>query len=127
MNAEPFKKAVLLVDDDPKNLKLLAVKLTQEGYRVITAQSGKEALEAISLEKPGLVLLDIMMPEMDGIETLKRIKALDSNIPVAMVTAVWDEEEAKKALQAGAYEYITKPIDTEYLKLAVLAKLFPDE
>jgi len=127
MNAEWSKKAVLVVDDDPKSLKLLAVKLTQEGYRVITAQSGKEALEAIKLEKPGLVLLDIMMPEMDGIEALKRIKAFDPDIPVAMVTAVWDKEEAKKALKAGAYEYITKPIDTEYLKLAVLAKLFPDE
>jgi len=127
MNAEWSKKAVLVVDDDPNSLKLLAIKLTQEGYRVITAQSGKEALEAIKLEKPGLVLLDIMMPEMDGIETLKRIKALGPDIPVAMVTAVWDEQEAKKALKAGAYEYITKPIDTEYLKLAVLAKLFPDE
>jgi len=127
MNSEPSKKAVLLVDDDPKSLKLLAVKLTQEGYRVITAQSGKEALEAIKLEKPGLVLLDIMMPEMDGIEVLKRIKTFSPDIPVAMVTAVWDEQEAKKALKAGAYEYITKPIDTEYLKLAVLAKLFPDE
>lgn len=127
MNSEPSKKAVLLVDDDPKSLKLLAVKLTQEGYRVITAQSGKEALEAIKLENPGLVLLDIMMPEMDGIEVLKRIKTFSPDIPVAMVTAVWDEQEAKKALKAGAYEYITKPIDTEYLKLAVLAKLFPDE
>jgi CheY-like chemotaxis protein len=127
MNPGRPEKAVLLVDDDPKSLKLLAVKLTQEGYRVITSQSGKEALEAIKLEKPGLVLLDIMMPEMDGIETLKRIKAFGPDIPVAMVTAVWDEQEAKNALKAGAYEYITKPIDTEYLNLAVLAKLFPNE
>ena len=127
MNAERTKKAALLVDDDPKSLKLLAVKLTQEGYRTIAAESGKEALEAIELEKPGLVLLDIMMPEMDGIETLKRIKKFDPDIPVAMVTAVWDNDEAKKAFDAGAYEYITKPIDTEYLKLAVLVKLFPDE
>jgi len=67
------------------------------------------------------------MPEMDGIETLKRIKTLDPDIPVAMVTAVWDDNEAKRAYDAGAYEYITKPIDTEYLKMAVLIKLFPDE
>lgn len=127
MNKERIKKAVLVVDDDPKTLKLLAIKLTQEGYRVITAQSGKDALEAIKLEKPGLVLLDIMMPEMNGIETLKRIKALGPDIPVAMATAVWDDAEAKKAIEAGAYEYITKPIDMEYLKLAVLIKLFPDE
>ncbi len=127
MNAQRTKKAVLVVDDDPKALKLLAIKLTQEGYRVITAQSGKDALEAIKLEKPSLVLLDIMMPEMNGIETLKRIKTLDPDIPVAMATAVWDDAEAKRAFEAGAYEYITKPIDMEYLKLAVLIKLYPDE
>lgn len=127
MNEDRTGKAVLVVDDDPKNLELLAVKLSQEGYRVITAQSGKDALESIKLEKPGLVLLDIMMPEMNGIETLKGIKALEPNIPVAMVTAVWDEDEARKAIEAGAYEYITKPIDMEHLKLAVLVKLFPEE
>ena len=127
MNTEQTKKAVLVVDDDPTSLKLLAVTLIQEGYRVITAQSGKDALEQIKLEKPGLVLLDIMMPEMDGIETLKRIKAFDQDIPVAMVTAVWDENEAKRAFKAGAYEYITKPVDREYLKLAILIKLFPEE
>jgi len=127
MNKARTKKAVLVVDDDPKSLKLLAVKFSQEGYRVITAQSGKDALEAIKLEKLGLVLLDIMMPEMNGIETLKRIKTLDPGIPVAMVTAVWDNDEAKKAIEAGACEYITKPIDMEHLKSAVLIKLFPDE
>jgi two-component system sensor histidine kinase ChiS len=127
MSEDQTGKAVLVVDDDPKNLELLAVKLSQEGYRVITAQSGKDALESIKLEKPGLVLLDIMMPEMNGIETLQRIKALEPSIPVAMVTAVWDEDEARKAIEAGAYEYITKPIDMEHLKLAVLVKLFPDE
>lgn len=121
------EKAVLVVDDDPKSLKLMEVKLTQEGYRVITAQNGKDALEMIKREKPGLVLLDILMPEMDGLETLKRIKAFDQDICVAMVTALWDEEEAKKTFEAGAYEYITKPIDMEYLKLAVLVKLFPGE
>lgn len=127
MNKKRIKKAVLVVDDDPKSLKLLAVKLTQEGYRVITASSGEDALVALKLERPGLVLLDIMMPQMDGIETLKRIKSLKPDIPVAMVTAVWDNEEGKRAFEAGAYEYITKPIDMEYLKMAVLIKLFPGE
>jgi len=127
MYPERTEKAVLVVDDDPKSLKLMEVKLTHEGYRVITAKNGKDALEMIKMEKPGLVLLDILMPEMDGIETLKRIKAFDQDIYVAMVTAVWDEEEAKKTFEAGAYEYITKPIDMEYLKLAVLVKLFPGE
>ena len=123
MNKEQTKKAVLIVDDDPAGLKLLAIKLTREGYRVITAQSGKSALETIELEKPGLVLLDIVMPEMDGIETLKRIKAFDPDIPVTMVTSVWGEKESTRAFRAGAYEYITKPVDKEYLKRAVLVKL----
>jgi CheY-like chemotaxis protein len=68
-----------------------------------------------------------MMPDMDGIETLQKIKALDPEIPVAMVTAVWDNHEARQAIEAGAYEYITKPIDTDHLKLAILTKLLPDE
>lgn len=89
MNQQQKKKAVLVVDDDPKSLKLVATRLTQEGYRVITAPSGKDALTMLKLEKPGLVLLDIMMPQMDGIETLRRIKALEPDLPVAMVTAVW--------------------------------------
>jgi DNA-binding response OmpR family regulator len=127
MNRERTKKAILVVDDDPMSLKLLAVTLSKEGYRVITAESGRDALEQIELEKPGLVLLDIMMPGMNGIETLERIKAFDQNIPVAMVTALWDEGEAKRAFKTGAYEYITKPVDIKYLKLSVMAKLFDVE
>ena len=117
----------MVVDDDPKHLKLLGLKLTEEGYRVITVQSGKDALEAIKIEKPGLVLLDMLMPDMDGFETLKRIKTIDPDIPVAMVTSVWDNDEANRAIKAGAYEYITKPVNMEYLKQAILIKLFPGE
>jgi len=124
---ERSKKTVLVVDDNPKMLELLALKLTGEGYRVITAQSGADALEVIKMEKPGLVLLDIMMPDMNGFETLNRIKELESDIPVAMVTAIWDKDEAKRAFDAGAYEYITKPVDISHLKMVVLTKLFPDE
>ncbi len=127
MTEEKTKRAILVVDDVAANLELIAVNLIQEGYRIITAESGFDALDMINLEKPGLVLLDIMMPKMDGIETLKRIKAMDPNIPVAMVTSVWDEKEANKAMEAGAFEYITKPVDFDYLKLAVLIKMLPDD
>lgn len=127
MCTEKHRKAILIVDDDPVHLKLLSVRLSAEGYRLVIAQSGEQALKTIALEKPGLVLLDMMMPGMDGFEVLKRIKAIDSKIPVAMVTAVWDDAEGKRCLEAGAYEYITKPIDFEYLKMVVLIKLFPGE
>jgi len=124
---ERTKKAVLVVDDDPKSLKLLALKLTQEGYRVITAQNGGDALDVLGLEKPGLVLLDMLMPDMNGLEVLKKIKALQPDIPVAMVTSVWDEDEVEKCREAGAYEYVTKPVDMHHLKMVVLTKLFPEE
>lgn len=124
MDIEEAKKTILAVDDDPKHLELLGIKLTEAGYRLIVAQSGEEALKNIKTEKPGLVLLDILMPEMNGFETLKRIKAIDPDIPVAMVTSVWDNEEGKKCFEAGAFEYITKPIDFNHLKDVILFKLF---
>lgn len=127
MDSKKRKKMILAVDDDLTHLKLLGVKLGAENYRLVTVQSGEQALKTIAMEKPGLVLLDIMMPGMDGFEVLKRIKAIDPEIPVAMVTAVWDDEEGRRCLEAGAYEYITKPIDFERLKMAVLIKVFPGE
>lgn len=124
MAEEKTKKTILAVDDDPQNLELLAAKLSESGYRLIIAQSGREAIKTISMEKPDLVLLDIIMPEMNGFETLKRIKAIDPNILVAMVTSVWDDEEGKRCLEAGAFEYVTKPIDFNHLKDVILFKLF---
>lgn len=127
MEEKKGKKAILIVDDDANHLELMGLRLNEAGYRVITAQSGKQALDTIGIEKPGLVLLDILMPDMNGFEVLKKIKSVAPDLPVAMVTSVWDKNEAKRAFEAGAYEYITKPVDIEHLKLAVLIKLFPNE
>jgi putative two-component system response regulator len=124
------KKYILLVDDDPKILKLVALRLAQEGYRVVAVESGESALAHIKIEMPGLILLDIMMPGMSGVEVLQSIKAMDPNVPVCpvcIVTSVYDEEEGRRCFAAGAYEYITKPIDFDHLVKAVLIKLFPEE
>jgi len=124
MSTEEIKKTILAVDDDPKQLELLGIKLTDAGYRLIVVQSGKEALKTIKIEKPGLVLLDILMPEMNGFETLKRIKDIDPDMPVAMVTSVWDDEEGKRCFEVGAFDYITKPVDFDHLKEVILTKLW---
>ena len=118
------KKKILLIDDE-KDLSAL-VKINIEattGYEVLMATSGREGIELIKTERPDLVLLDIVMPEMDGFEVLKLIKAIAPQLPVAMVTAVLDEKEAKRAFKAGAYEYISKPIHADQLKRAMLVKL----
>ncbi len=120
------KKKILLVDDEVSFTRLLKLNLEGTGqYIADVANCGVDGVKAVQANKPDLVLLDIMMPgELDGIKTLKKIKEIDPEIPVAMVTAVWNEQEGKRAFEAGAYEYITKPIDLEYLKRAVLVKLF---
>jgi len=119
------KKKILIVDDEESFCELLKLNLEDnKNYEGLIATSGEEAIELVKQHKPDVVLLDILMPDMGGLECLKRIKALAPDLPVAMVTAVWDAEEGKRALREGAYEYITKPIDLEYLKTAIFLKLF---
>jgi len=118
-----MSKKVLVVDDEEHILKAVKVVLEGEGHEVIVAENGAMALLKIKEYAPALVLLDMMMPGLSGIETLKCIKALFKDIPVVMVTAVRDEKEAKEAIGAGAYDYITKPIDFNYLKMSVLSKM----
>jgi len=119
-----IKATVLVVDDEPNIARGIQVIFEKEGYRVITASSGTEALLKVKEENPSLVMLDILMPGLSGIETLRCIKALNKDIPVVMVTAVKSDEESKAAMEAGAYDYVIKPIDFKYLKQSVLVKLF---
>ncbi len=104
---------ILVVDDVPANVKLLEVKLGNEYYDVVTARDGFEALEVAHAKHPDLVLLDVMMPRMDGFETCKRLKeaADTSHIPVVMVTALSDKEDRVRGLEAGADDFLTKPIN----------------
>jgi DNA-binding response OmpR family regulator len=114
---------ILVVDDDPAVRELLKEYLELKGYVVITASTGAEAVTAVQEQRPRLILLDILMPGMDGLAILQRIRQIDPTVGVIMLTAVGDEEIAKEALRQGAYDYITKPVDLAYLELAVLAKL----
>jgi len=114
-----MSKAILVVDDEKEICTVLSDNLSQEGYRVFTANNGKTALELVKKEKPDLVLLDIRMPEMDGIEVLRRIKKIKKEIVVIMLTAYGTLETARKAMKLGAYDYITKPFDLFSLKSIV--------
>ncbi|WP_101951808.1 adenylate/guanylate cyclase domain-containing protein [Mycobacterium sp. 3519A] len=117
---------VLAVDDQPTNLKLLDAVLTPRGHRVLTAQSGAEALRVLDAEDIDLVLLDILMPEMDGYEVCRRIRANPATefLPVVMITASGSEQRLV-ALQAGADDFVTKPFDKSELlaRVASLARI----
>jgi diguanylate cyclase (GGDEF)-like protein len=104
---------LLLVDDEPMNRDALQRRLTRAGYHILTAETGSEALEVADANRVDLVLLDVMMPGMDGIETLRRLRRSRSvaELPVIMVTAKNSSEDVVEALDAGANDYVTKPVD----------------
>lgn len=104
---------ILVTDDNPLNVKLLSAKLAREYYTVITAENGVQALEKAIAEKPDLILLDVMMPEMDGFEACRQLKAnpATQGIPVVMVTALSDVQDRVRGLDAGADDFLTKPIN----------------
>ena len=114
---------ILVVDDEPEACDALKEFLSMKGYEVSTAQDGQAALRKLKKYRPQIVLLDVIMPGMNGIEVLQEIKKIDPEIGVIMVTVVTDEDQAKKTLELGAYDYITKPVDLNYLETVVLVKI----
>lgn len=106
---------ILVVDDQPINIKLLQRKLERQGMDVYVASNGRECLSSVAETKPDLILLDIMMPEMDGIETCQRLKSnpVTETIPIIFITAKASKEGKLEGLDAGAVDYITKPIDLD--------------
>ncbi|MGB1126985.1 MAG: response regulator [Opitutales bacterium] len=109
------KPKVLLVDDQPINIKLLQRILGRQGMDVTAARNGRECLDIVVETNPDLILLDVMMPEMDGIETCRRLKAdpATETIPIIFITAKASKEGKLEGLDAGAVDYITKPIDLD--------------
>jgi PAS domain S-box-containing protein len=113
VNADDLRKEeILVVDDEPANLKLLQQLLTEANYKVKLASSGELALRGAKLNPPALILLDIMMPGMDGYETCRRLKDDEetSGIPVIFLSALESEQDKVKAFEAGGVDYVTKPI-----------------
>ena len=118
MKATP---AILVVDDQPQNVELLETYLVPQGYEIVKASSGEEALGILSGNQIDLVLLDVMMPNMSGLEVLKKLRADKKTqaIPVVMVTALRETEDKIKALEAGCDDFISKPVD----KVELLARV----
>jgi len=115
-------KTVLVVDDESRMVEFIAMNLELEGFRAVRAANGSEALEKASKEHPDLVLLDIMMPEMDGFETLQGLRET-SSVPVIFLTAKSEEVDRIKGLDLGADDYITKPFSPRELVSRIRAVL----
>jgi len=111
-------KKILVVDDEPEILSILVFRISYWGYDAIPAGSGSEGLDLAEEEQPDLIILDIMMPGMDGFEVLKRLKRSDKtrNIPVIIITVVSAKKEIEKGLSLGANFYLTKPYEAQELK-----------
>ena len=116
---------ILIVDDEPFNVDYLVQELEESDYNLITASNGREALDRVRSEKPDLILLDIMMPVMDGFAVLSELKAdsLLQNIPVIVISAVNDLESVVKGIQLGAEDYLPKPFEPTLLHARIGASL----
>jgi DNA-binding response OmpR family regulator len=116
------KRLILVVDDEPAIVRLVRAELQSEGYAVLAAASGEEALARLDEDRPDLVVLDLMMPGIDGFETLRRIRT-ESQVPVIMLTARAGDADKLKGLQGGADDYLTKPFNPEELSARIAAVL----
>ncbi|CAN5714182.1 response regulator transcription factor [soil metagenome] len=116
------KRLILIVDDEPPIIRLVKATLQADGYAVATASRGEEALEFLDEQRPDLIVLDLMMPGIDGIETLRRIR-MQSQIPVIMLTARSADADKLRGLESGADDYITKPFNPDELAARVAAVL----
>lgn len=133
---DPANSLILIVDDTPANLRLLSHVLSKNGYKHIEASNGKEAVELAKKHEPDLILLDIMMPEMDGFEVIKEVKSdkLIQDIPIIFLSSLTDTDDKIEGFKSGGVDYITKPFQKEetlarintHLKIRFLQKQLND-
>lgn len=121
-SAKQQGKRILVVDDEPRMIGFIRMNLELEGYQVLEAHNGLEALEAVRTRLPDLILLDVMMPDLDGFETLRMLREF-SSIPVIMLTAKGEENDKVYGLELGADDYVTKPFGPRELSSRIKAVL----
>ena len=119
------KKKILVADDEPHILRVVKDKLINAGFQVIISVNGEEALQAAIREKPDLILLDVMMPKLNGFEVCRKLREDQSfaTVPIMLLTARGQEVDRKMGMEAGATEYITKPFSPRQLLQIVQEKL----
>ncbi len=114
---------ILVVDDETDACYLIKEYMEEKGYDVIVSYNGEDALEKVKNLEPDIMLLDITMPGIDGMEVLRRVRQFNDKIGIIMVTGINDESKAKEAIKKGADDYITKPIDFDHLEESLLVDL----
>ncbi len=122
MSNDKTRYKILAVDDEKRMVRFIQLNLEQDGFQVITAYNGKEALEQVRTQLPDLILLDIMMPDINGFEVLKKIREVNT-VPVIMLTAKGEEDDRIQGLELGADDYITKPFSPRELVSRIRAVL----
>ena len=116
------ERLILVVDDEPRMIRFIRMNLELEGYRVVEATNGLEALDRVRKDLPDLVVMDVQMPEMDGFEALEHIRQV-STVPVIMLTVKAEEEDKVRGLELGADDYVTKPFSPRELSSRIKALL----
>lgn len=114
---------ILVVDDDRDIGEMVCDYLTGKGYEPVYADNGRDALKLVKRARPHIALLDIKMSGMDGFELLKRIRQIDPTVAPIMITGLQEEEVGRKALKLGAVDFLTKPVDFDYLETSLMVKL----
>ncbi|MBN1688020.1 MAG: response regulator [Candidatus Omnitrophica bacterium] len=125
----PMRKnyRMLIVEDEESEANLLKALFEEKGFQTMTARTGEEAIQIVQREKPNIVLLDMVLPGMDGMLTLKRILEIDPNAGVIMMTGVADPQLMRETIELGAYHYVQKPYEVNYLERVIQTRLkFPE-